>query len=135
MMSTLSTMRSALLALGVGLLFLTTFAHAQTSAAAANTAQAEPSLIGVWKMYRNKESVFIEFRPDGSYRAMTKQGLSEGNWTQVDKYNIATWVSEDQPRRVNGFRLHRGNLIIISEIGSYQMHKRVPHWPGEGPKQ
>ncbi|MCH9675905.1 MAG: hypothetical protein K0U93_30995 [Gammaproteobacteria bacterium] len=80
-------------------------------------------LLGKWHM-AGEAPLTIEFKPDGSYVAVSPHGLLVGHWEVTDN-KLATWRSPARPKRLNEFRFDGDSLIITDARGVAHVHNRV----------
>ncbi|MEM7253881.1 MAG: hypothetical protein AAF493_20880 [Pseudomonadota bacterium] len=84
---------------------------------------SEIALVGKWRMV--SEPVTIEFKPDGSYVAVSAQGLLVGRWEVTAENQLATWRSEAWPKRISRFELTQDSLVITDARGTPHAHRRI----------
>ena len=82
-------------------------------------------LIGYWQLVDQPFDLQIEFKPNGVYVAQTAMGAMNGRWERLDESHIATWSSENKPKRVTEFTLHGEFLTIIEADGTFLRHRRL----------
>ena len=81
-------------------------------------------LVGHWILVNQASALQIAFFDDGRYHAKTSTSVLRGKWALVDEEHVATWTDDSRPRRVNRFRIHGNNLVIIDPDGTHHVHRR-----------
>lgn len=103
-------------------------AEATPEAPPESTPQAIPGpnagLVGHWVLVNQAAALQIVFGDDGRYYAKSAKSTIRGKWALVDEEHIATWTDDSRPRRVNRFRIHGNNLVIIDTDGTHHVHRR-----------
>lgn len=74
---------------------------------------------------RGEAPLTIEFKEDGSYVAISAQGLLFGRWEVIDGNQLATWRTESRPKRISRFKVLDDSLIITDANGVAHNHTRV----------
>lgn len=89
------------------------------------TADCEADVIGHWQLIAEKHAMHIEFKEDGTYVAQTALGEMLGHWELLGPAKIATWSSDEKPKRISEFAIVGEFLIIVGDQGTALRHKRV----------
>lgn len=88
-------------------------------------AQELSPLVGYWKLIKQPYDLTIEFKPDGTYVALTRMGVMSGHWEIGADSRLSTWSSDSRPKKVSEFVLRASLLVITHSNGEKLTHRRI----------